>query len=132
MKWIILVVFILLLIFLLLCIPFNVAFGAHLNVVENKGFYSLKVLFIKILCGRMRIREGKLEFENNNDLLFTANSNEDFINKIFINILKVIKVKTNKTITIKGINIYNIFFVFIIYFLLLFFESVCDYIITYI
>ncbi len=106
MKLIMLVVFIFLLIFLFLIIPFKVKFGAHLNVIENKGFYSLKVAFIKLLCGRMRVSDGKLEFENNNDLLFKNNSDEEYLNKVFTKILSKINV-SNMELFIQFGNKYN-------------------------
>lgn len=90
---IVLLVFVFLLICFILFVPIKIKCGAHLNLVKNKGFYCIKVAFVKLLCGRLQISSGKLEFENNNDLLFKSNKDEKYLNKIIINVLKKISIK---------------------------------------
>ena len=65
----------------------------HFNVLKNKGYYLLKIAFVNLLCGRVRFNDGALEFENNNDLLFSKKENEKYLNIVFKNILKKIDVK---------------------------------------
>lgn len=84
--------FIFLLLFLILILPFKIKIGLHINVLENKGFYLIKVLFIKMLCGRVRIKEGKLEFENNNDLIFKKSKDEVYLNKVFMCLLSEMEI----------------------------------------
>ena len=95
-KTILLIVFIFLFVFLCLIFPFKIKIKLHLNFLENKGFYSVKTLFINLLCGRLSIQNGKLEFENNNDMIFKENTNEDLLNEMFKNILKEMNVEVTE------------------------------------
>jgi len=65
MKIAVLVILLLLFFVLLLIFPFRLRFLGHINLISNICVYSIKVLFIKILVGRLKISLNKgLEIEN--------------------------------------------------------------------
>lgn len=64
----------------------------HLNLIEFKSFYSLKVLFVKLLCGTTYIQNNKLIIQNTHNLISALAKNKQqqmvqikgFISKITI------------------------------------------------
>ncbi len=69
MKGVLIVFFTLLLLIFLLILPFKVRMMGHFNLIEMKGFYSIKVLFIKILNGKIEFQNGKIIVDNSVNFL---------------------------------------------------------------
>lgn len=48
-----------------LLFPFKVSVKAHLNVLSNRGFFCVKMAFLTLICGRLRLSSDlRLEFES--------------------------------------------------------------------
>lgn len=87
-----LVVFLAVILFLvLLAYPIKAVAKVHVNLVNLKAFYCIKVLFIKILCGTTYIEDNRLIIQNSHNLLYNMqNTPKQMI--IIKNIVKRISV----------------------------------------
>ena len=86
------VFFVLVLIMLVMVFPFKVRFMAHFNLLKMKGFYSIKILFFKILCGMVYTANGKIYVSNIADAI-TPRYTSPFM-KIFVrDLIKRLNVK---------------------------------------
>ncbi len=93
MKSMLIVFFILLLIILLLIFPFKTRIMCHVNLLEMKGFYSVKVWKIKFLCGKIYIsNSGELEVENQANMI-GEEYNKSFAKQLAKQILTRLNVK---------------------------------------
>lgn len=92
MKGILIVFFIALLLVLLFTLPFKVRFMAHFNLLDFKGFYSVKLLSIKFLCGMVYRENGKIKVENSADI-FSGNMSKPFVRALIGEMTKKIDVK---------------------------------------
>lgn len=101
MRNVLIVFFIIALIFLIMITPFKTRFMGHLNMIELKCFYSLKVWFVKILSGMIISENGKIEMKNEETFL-TGSYNEDFVKQLTKGILKEIDVKKVELFFIGG------------------------------
>ncbi len=91
MRNLLIVFFITILLLLLIFLPFKTRLMFHLNLFETKTYYSLKVIFIKILCGMVFMKDGKL-YVSNIDGPITFSSSK-FTRFLILNILSKIDVK---------------------------------------
>ena len=57
-----------LLFFILLAYPIKAVAKIHINLVDLKAFYSIKVLFVKLLCGTTYIEDNQLIIQNTHNL----------------------------------------------------------------
>lgn len=75
-----LIVFLILTLFLMIILfPFKIRFMMHLNLLKKKGFYSLKILGIRLLCGQIYLdKDNKIVVENSINII-KQESNKDFI-----------------------------------------------------
>lgn len=69
MRSLLIVFFIVLLLMCILFFPFKTRFMTHLNLLNTKCFYCLKIWRIKLLCGMMYLDSGKFKIENSNNIL---------------------------------------------------------------
>ncbi len=92
MKGILIVFFIILLGLLISILPFKIRLMSHINLIEAKGFYSLKILFFKILTGRVYMENGAVVAENSVNII-SDKMNNDFMKKLTKEILNQIEVK---------------------------------------
>ena len=62
--------------------PFKTRLMTHINLLETKGFYSFKVMKIKLLTGRFYLDgESGFQVENSNDLV-SQNYNKPFVKEL--------------------------------------------------
>lgn len=64
MRNLLIVFFTIILFLLIIVLPIKTRFMAHFNLLAMKGFYSIKVLFFRILCGKIYIEGGKVKVSN--------------------------------------------------------------------
>lgn len=89
-----LIVFLSLTLFLMILLfPFKIRFMTHINLLKKKAFYSLKILGIKLLCGRAYIDEDNKFVVENSINIIKNNSNKDFILSFSKNFLSRMNVK---------------------------------------
>ena len=88
----------LLLLLVLIVLPFSVNINMHLNIIEQKCFYSIKLLFIKLLCGKTYIDDSRLIIQNTNNLIY---NNQKDANKQITQIKSIAK-----KITISQVDIF--------------------------
>lgn len=86
------VFFVLMLIILLMVFPFKVRFMSHFNILKMKGYYSIKILFIRLLCGMIYTANGKLYVSNLADAI-TPRYTSPFMKKFVREILSRVDVK---------------------------------------
>ena len=72
----------------MLLLPVKTTLKLHLNLLSNKGFYSVKVFFIKLLCGRAQLSDGVIEYENTNDMFFNSNMDNRHLNLLLLELAK--------------------------------------------
>lgn len=91
------VFFVLLLVVLLTILPFKVRLMAHFNILELRGYYCFKILFIKFLNGRIISENGELVMENSVNFMDKSN------NKLF---MKNLGTEIISNISVKKVEIY--------------------------
>ena len=91
------VFFVLLLMVLLTILPFKVRLMAHFNILELRGYYCFKILFIKFLNGRIISENGELVMENSVNFMDKSN------NKLF---MKNLGTEIISNISVKKVEIY--------------------------
>lgn len=77
MQKVLIVFFILSLIVLILVFPFKARIMAHVNFLDLKCFYSVKIWLIKILCGMAKFENDKLNVLNA-DTIFNGKYDDNF------------------------------------------------------
>lgn len=92
-----LIVFFVALFFILIFLfPFKVRFMAHINLLKKKGFYSAKVLGIRVICGQIYIsKDNEIIMENSIDIMnnkFSKNFVKEFV-KAFLNKMDIKKIE---------------------------------------
>lgn len=93
MKELLIVFFILTVIVMAMAFPFKTRMMAHVNFLNTKGFYSLKVMKIKLLTGRFFLDdEDGFQVENSVDML-SKNYNNPFIREMIKEFSKRVDVK---------------------------------------
>lgn len=92
MKSILIVFFIVTLLFLLLIFPFKIRFMTHFNFLKLKGFYSVKILNIKLLSGMIYRKNGEIKVENSADM-FSGNMSKPFMKKLIGELFNKLDVK---------------------------------------
>ena len=93
MKSMLIVFFIALLLLLIIMFPFKIRAMGHFNLLSLKGYYTLKIWRLKILCGKIeRDDSGELKVTNANNIL-KGDFNNPFVKKLSKEILDRIDVK---------------------------------------
>ena len=93
MRELLIVFFILVLIIMAMAFPFKTRLMAHFNFMGMKGYYSLKVIKLKLLTGRVFIDEDSgFAIENSNNIL-SGGYNNPFVKELVKEIGSRIDVK---------------------------------------
>ncbi len=72
-----LIVFLSIILFvILITYPFKFVVKFHINILTKQAFYSIKVAFIKLLCGTTYIEDGQLIIQNSHNLIYTTQNKE--------------------------------------------------------
>lgn len=71
--------------------PFKISVKFHINAITKQAFYSIKVAFIKLLCGTTYIEDNHLIIQNSHNLIYTT-QNKDFQTQLLKCILPQISV----------------------------------------
>lgn len=97
MKSVLMVFFIFFFLLSICVFPFKIRAMGHFNILNLMGFYSLKIMFFRLLTGRFLFEDGKIVFQN------SVNFMEDKFNKSFS---KQFLAKVVKKMDIKKIEVY--------------------------
>lgn len=93
MKELLIVFFIITVIIMAMAFPFKTRMMFHTNLLDAKGFYSFKIMKIKLLTGRFYIDNNNgFTVENSADLL-SENFNKPFVKNLSKEILKRLDVR---------------------------------------
>lgn len=92
MRNLLIVFFVLCLIVLIVLFPFKTRIMGHINLLEQKCYYSVKSWMIKLLCGQIYVDNGKLQM-NNLDTFLTGDIDKVFIKKISAEIIESLDIK---------------------------------------
>lgn len=92
MKNILIVFFIVFFIISILVFPFKIRVMGHINLIELVGVYSIKIMILKILTGRIRYNDGDFHVENIANVLENDTDGE-YSKFLTIQILKKVDVK---------------------------------------
>lgn len=92
MRNLLIVFFVLILLLMVLIFPIKSRCMAHFNLLEKKGFYSIKIFVFKILCGMVYIKNGKLFADNVSNALFDSYSSP-FMKKFIAELMAKMDVK---------------------------------------
>ena len=76
MRNLLIVFFVICFLFLIAIFPFKTRIMGHLNLMELKCFYSLKVWLINLISGKIVFEDGKFEMTNEDSILTKAYNNE--------------------------------------------------------
>lgn len=89
MKNVLIVFFIVCFFIMVLVFPFKVRCMGHFNILKLIGFYSLKIMNLKLINGRIMFRDGKLQIENSVNRIenglssgFTQNFTKELLSKL--------------------------------------------------
>ncbi len=92
MRNLLIVFFVLVLILLIMIFPIKSRMMAHFNLLKMKGYYSIKILFVKILCGMIYIDAGKVYISNLADAISSSYSSP-FMKKFATKLLGKMDIK---------------------------------------
>ena len=92
MQNILIVFFIVYFLIIILFFPFKIRCMGHFNIIEMMGFYSLKILKLKIINGRIKYENGKIVVQNSVNII-QDKFNGEFSRKFIYNLLSKIEVK---------------------------------------
>ena len=93
MKTLLIVFFIVNLFILILVFPYKTRIMSHVNLIEKKGFYSIKSWRVKILCGKIYLDENNnIKIENTNNVIKNRYK-DDYMKEFIINLIKTMQVK---------------------------------------
>lgn len=76
MKTCLVVLLCILLLIILITYPFKVSVKFHINAITKQAFYSIKVAFVKLLCGTTYIEDNHLIIQNSHNLIYTTQNKE--------------------------------------------------------
>lgn len=82
MREVLIVFFIVILIIMAMAFPFKTRFMAHMNLLKTKGYYSMKVMRIKLLTGRFFLDDEDGFLIENSANIFTKNYNNPFVKEL--------------------------------------------------
>ena len=97
MNSILIVFFAVLLFILIIILPFKIRLMAHFNLLELRGYYCFKILFIKFLNGRIISQNSELVMENSVNIMSKGNNKE---------FMKQFGIETMSNIDVKKVEIY--------------------------
>lgn len=93
MKELLIVFFIFTVIIMAMAFPFKTRMMFHSNLLNAKGFYSFKIMKIRLLTGRFYIDDGDgFTIENSADI-FSKNINKPFVKNLIKEMSKKIDIK---------------------------------------
>ena len=92
MQNILIVFFIASFIVMIMVFPFKTRFMGHFNLIELVGFYSLKIMKIKLINGKISYVGGDILIENSVDIIINK-LNKDFSKRLFNQVIKRINVE---------------------------------------
>lgn len=76
MKTCLIVFFTIILIILLITYPLKIVVKFHINVLTQRAFYSIKFIFVKLLCGTAYIQNKRLIIQNSHNLIYNTQNKE--------------------------------------------------------
>ena len=93
MKELLIVFFIINVIIMAMAFPFKTRMMFHTNLLNAKGFYSFKIMKIRLLTGRFYIDKGEgFTIENSVDI-FSGNINKPFVKNLIKEMSKKVDIK---------------------------------------
>lgn len=93
MRELLIVFFIIVIIIMAMAFPFKTRVVTHVNLLNTKGYYNLKVMRIKLLTGRFFIdRTDGFVVENSVDVL-SSNYNKPFVKSLAKEVLQRLDIK---------------------------------------
>lgn len=93
MKELLIVFFILTVFIMAMAFPFKTRLMFHTNLLKTKGFYSFKIMKIKLLTGRFYIDKGDGFTVENSANLLTQNYNKPFVKNLMKELTKKVDIK---------------------------------------
>ena len=93
MKELLIVFFIFTVIIMAMAFPFKTRMMFHTNLLNAKGFYSFKIMKIRLLTGRFYIDRGDGFVVENTVDLFSGNINKPFVRHLIKEMIKKVDVK---------------------------------------
>lgn len=93
MKELLIVFFIITIIIMAMAFPFKTRMMFHTNLLNAKGFYSFKIMKIRLLTGRFYIDKGEGFMVENSVDIFSGNINKPFVRNLIKEMAKKIDVK---------------------------------------
>lgn len=73
--------------------PFKISLKLHINFVTKQSFYSIKVVFIKLLCGTTYIEDNRLVIQNSDNLIYTTGNQKKQMEQIKQLVKKIVPAK---------------------------------------
>lgn len=93
MKTMLIVFFILSLFLLFIVFPFKTRIMSHINILEKKGFYSIKSWRLRLLCGKIYVdKNNKIQIENTNNMI-KDRYKDDYMKYFIKNLLLAMEIK---------------------------------------
>lgn len=92
MKTALIVIMCLLTIYVLLSYPFSFRLKVHADAISMVCFYSLKINFVKLLCGKSSITGSTLVTQNTHDLILAPMKNSSMQKAFAVQLLPKIKI----------------------------------------
>ena len=77
---------------MILVFPFKTRLMGHFNLVEMIGFYSIKVMKIKLVYGKISFNDGEIVVQNSVNII-NKKLNKNFLKQLYIKILRRIEVE---------------------------------------
>lgn len=93
MRELLIVFFVLILIVMAMAFPFKTRLMAHFNFLNTKGFYSFKVMRIKLLTGRVFLDDDEGFLIENSSNLFNQKMNKLFLRELIKQLGKRMDIK---------------------------------------
>ena len=91
MMWLIVLLTVVIIFVLALFLPIKIKFALHINMEKDIIYYSVKMLFIKIICGQIKFEDNCIKMQNQNNIF-----KNEFISDLFKNWRLYNKVKWQK------------------------------------
>ena len=92
MQNILIVFFVVSIILMILVFPFKTRCMGHFNLVEFVGFYSIKIMKMKLLNGMIGAKNGKIVVENSVNII-NSKINQEYLKKLYKKLLRTIEVE---------------------------------------
>ena len=93
MKELLIVFFIINVIIMAMAFPFKTRMMFHTNLLNAKGFYSFKIMKIRLLTGRFYIDKGEVFTIENSVDIFSKNINKPFVKNLIKEMGKKVDIK---------------------------------------